>query len=162
LETASPPPPLRGLRVLDLSRLLPGPFCTLVLSDLGASVDKLEDPHVGDYLRVMPPLKEGLSGRFNALNRDKRSLCLDLKRPEGRAALLRVISRYDVLVESFRPGVMERLGLGWEALSENNPRLVMCSISGYGQTGPYRDRAGHDLNYIAVAGVLGLTGAAAM
>src|SRR5205823_1106379 len=99
--------PLADLRVLDLSRLLPGPFCTLILSDLGARVDKLEDPGLGDYLRFFPPLKDGLSGRFAALNRDKRSLCLELKRPEGRAALLRLVRRYDVVVESFRPGVMD-------------------------------------------------------
>ena len=150
--------PLKGVRVLDLSRLIPGPFCTLILSDLGASVDKLEDPHVGDYLRVFPPFKRGLSGRFNALNRDKRSLCLDLKKPEGRDALLRLAPRYDVIVESFRPGVLDKLGVGWKAMSERNPRLVMLSISGYGQDGPYRDRAGHDLNYIALGGVLGLAG----
>jgi crotonobetainyl-CoA:carnitine CoA-transferase CaiB-like acyl-CoA transferase len=150
--------PLQGVRVLDLSRLLPGPFCTLILSDLGASVDKLEDPHVGDYLRMFPPQKNGLSGRFNALNRDKRSVCLDLKQPEGRAALLRMASRYDVIVESFRPGVMDRLGVGWKALSEANPKLVLCSISGYGQDGPMRDKAGHDINYISIAGVLGISG----
>ncbi|HEX4461190.1 MAG TPA: CaiB/BaiF CoA-transferase family protein [Polyangia bacterium] len=152
--------PLKGVRVLDLSRLIPGPFCTLILSDLGASVDKLEDPHVGDYLRLFPPHKNGLAGRFNALNRDKRSLCLDLKQPAGRAALLQVIAHYDVLVESFRPGVMERLGVGWTQLSATNPRLVMLSISGYGQTGPLRDKAGHDLNYLAIGGVLGLAGPA--
>src|SRR5438874_3428170 len=151
-------PPLKGVRVLDLSRLLPGPFCTLILSDLGASVDKLEDPHVGDYLRMFPPQKNGLSGRFNALNRDKRSVCLDLKQPEGRAALLRMAAHYDVIVESFRPGVMERLGVGWKALSEANPKLVLCSISGYGQDGPMRDKAGHDINYISIAGVLGISG----
>src|SRR5437667_7849492 len=95
-ETSPEPPPLHDVRVLDLSRLLPGPFCTLILSDLGASVDKLEDPHVGDYLRMFPPQKNGLSGRFNALNRDKRSVCLDLKQPEGRAALLRMAAHYDV------------------------------------------------------------------
>jgi crotonobetainyl-CoA:carnitine CoA-transferase CaiB-like acyl-CoA transferase len=150
--------PLAGVRVLDLSRLIPGPFCTLILSDLGASVDKLEDPHVGDYLRVFPPLKNGLSGRFNALNRDKRSLCLDLKSPAGRDALLRLVEKYDVVVETFRPGVMDRLGVGWAALSARNPRLVLCSISGYGQTGPYRERAGHDLNYVSIAGVLGISG----
>jgi crotonobetainyl-CoA:carnitine CoA-transferase CaiB-like acyl-CoA transferase len=150
--------PLKGVRVLDLSRLIPGPFCTLILSDLGASVDKLEDPHVGDYLRVFPPLKNGLAGRFNALNRDKRSLCLDLKQPEGRDALLQLIGRYDVLVESFRPGVLDKLGVGYAALSARNQRLIMLSISGYGQDGPLRDRAGHDLNYLAVGGVLGLAG----
>jgi crotonobetainyl-CoA:carnitine CoA-transferase CaiB-like acyl-CoA transferase len=152
--------PLSGLRVLDLSRLIPGPFCTLILSDLGASVDKLEDPHAGDYLRVFPPHKHGMAGRFNALNRDKRSLCLDLKKPEGRDALLRLIARYDVIVESFRPGVLDRLGVGFAALSAVNPRLVMLSISGYGQDGPLRDRAGHDLNYVALAGILGLAGPA--
>src|SRR3954466_11307488 len=120
---------LKGVRVLDLSRLLPGPFCTLILSDLGASVDKLEDPHVGDYLRVFPPLKNGLSGRFNALNRDKRSICLDLKKPEGRATLLRLAKGYDVVVETFRPGVLDRLGVGYAALSEVNPKIVLCSIS---------------------------------
>src|SRR4051812_4316465 len=151
--TEGPDAPLRGLRLLDLSRLLPGPFCTLILSDLGARVDKLEDPHVGDYLRVFPPSKNGLSGRFNALNRDKRSLCLDLKKPEGVAALLNIVPHYDVVVESFRPGVLDRLGVGWSALSARHPKLVLCSISGYGQTGPYRERAGHDLNYTALAGV---------
>jgi alpha-methylacyl-CoA racemase len=150
--------PLKGVRVLDLSRLIPGPFCTLILSDLGASVDKLEDPHVGDYLRVFPPAKRGLSGRFNALNRDKRSLCLDLKKPDGRDALLRLCKRYDVVVESFRPGVLDKLGVGFAALSQQNPRLVMLSISGYGQDGPLRDRAGHDLNYISLAGVPSLAG----
>jgi alpha-methylacyl-CoA racemase len=150
--------PLAGVRVLDLSRLIPGPFCTLILSDLGASVDKLEDPHVGDYLRVFPPLKNGLSGRFNALNRDKRSLCLDLKKPAGRDALLKLIARYDVIVESFRPGVLDRLGVGFSSLAAVNPRLVMLSISGYGQDGPLRDRAGHDLNYVALGGILGLAG----
>jgi alpha-methylacyl-CoA racemase len=152
--------PLSGVRVLDLSRLIPGPFCTLILSDLGASVDKLEDPHVGDYLRVFPPGRNGMSGRFIALNRDKRSLCLDLKRDQGRQALLTLIGRYDVVVESFRPGVLDRLGVGWAALSAVNPRLIMLSISGYGQDGPLRDRAGHDLNYIALGGVLGLAGPA--
>jgi len=150
---------LAGVRVLDLSRLIPGPFCTLILSDLGASVDKLEDPHVGDYLRVFPPHhKNGLSGRFNALNRDKRSICLDLKQPAGRDALLRLVEKYDVVVETFRPGVMDRLGVGWAALSARNPKLVLCSISGYGQTGPYKERAGHDLNYVSIAGVLGISG----
>jgi len=150
--------PLKGVRVLDLSRLIPGPFCTLILSDLGASVDKLEDPHVGDYMRVFPPAKRGLSGRFNAINRDKRSLCLDLKKPAGRDALLRLAQRYDVVVESFRPGVLDKLGVGFAALSRENPRLIMLSISGYGQDGPFRDKAGHDLNYIATAGVLGIAG----
>lgn len=150
--------PLQGLRVLDLSRLLPGPYATLVLADLGADVVKVEDPTGGDYLRWMPPMAGEQSGWFHALNRNKRSLALDLRRPEGPATLLRLARRFDVVVESFRPGVMERLGVGYEALSRVNPRLVLCSISGYGQDGPYRDRAGHDIDYVALAGVLAVNG----
>ncbi len=152
------PRPLQGIRVLDLSRLLPGPCATMVLADLGAQVDKVEDPQGGDYLRFMPPHHEGLNAPFRMLNRGKRSLVLDLKKPEGREALLRLISGYDVLVESFRPGVMSKLGLGWDVLSARNERLVYCAITGYGQTGPLAHRAGHDINYLARAGVLGLTG----
>jgi len=150
--------PLQGLRVLDLSRLLPGPYATLVLADLGADVVKVEDPSGGDYLRWMPPMAGEQSGWFHALNRNKRSLALDLRRPEGPAALLRLARRFDVVVESFRPGVMARLGVGYEALSAVNPGLVLCSISGYGQDGPYRDRAGHDIDYVALAGVLSVNG----
>jgi alpha-methylacyl-CoA racemase len=150
--------PLDGLRVLDLSRLLPGPYATLVLADLGAQVDKLEDKGSGDYIRAMPPFKGEQSALFLALNRNKRSVTLDLKAPHGPAALERLVTRYDVLVESFRPGVMDKLGCGYERLSAANPRLIYCAISGYGQTGPDRLRAGHDLNYIARAGVLGFGG----
>lgn len=151
-------PPLAGLKVLDLSRLLPGPFATMVLAQLGAQVDKIEDPSGGDYLRLMPPQVGGMNAVFHALNRGKRSVVLDLKRPEARAALLRLAVGYDVLVESFRPGVLDRLGLGYDQLREKNPRLVYCAITGYGQTGPLAQRAGHDLDYLARAGVLGLTG----
>jgi crotonobetainyl-CoA:carnitine CoA-transferase CaiB-like acyl-CoA transferase len=150
--------PLAGLKVLDLSRLLPGPFATMMLAELGAQVDKVEDPLGGDYLRIMPPEVGGMNAVFHALNRGKRSVVLDLKKPEARAALLRLVGGYDVLVESFRPGVLERLGLGYAALREKNPRLVYCAITGYGQTGPLAHRAGHDLDYLARAGVLGLTG----
>jgi alpha-methylacyl-CoA racemase len=153
--------PLHGVRVLDLSRLLPGPWCSLLLADLGADVVKVEAPAGGDYIRWMPPLKGAQSGYFHALNRNKRSIALDLKRPEGRDAFLALVGAgYDVVLESFRPGVMDRLGLGYEALKAASPRVILCSISGYGQDGPMRDRAGHDLNYIGLAGVLGLTGAA--
>jgi alpha-methylacyl-CoA racemase len=152
--------PLQGVRVLDLSRLLPGPFATLVLADLGADVVKLEEPKGGDYLRWMPPLAGEQSGYFHAINRNKRSVALDLRRPEGAAAFLRLARGADVVLESFRPGVLERLGLGWDALHAANPRLVLCSISGYGQDGPYRERAGHDLDYAAIAGVLALNGPA--
>jgi alpha-methylacyl-CoA racemase len=150
--------PLAGIRVLDLSRLLPGPYCTLVLADLGADVVKVEEPPGGDYLRWMPPLAGEQSGYFHALNRNKRSLLLDLKKAEGAAALRRVARRFDVLVESFRPGVLEKLGLGFDELREENRGIVFCSITGYGQDGPYRERAGHDLDYCALTGVLGLNG----
>jgi alpha-methylacyl-CoA racemase len=149
---------LRDIRVLDLTRLLPGPFLTMVLADLGADVVKVEDPRLGDYLRGFPPAKGGVSGRFLAINRSKRSLALDLKSDLGRATLLRMIERADVVVESFRPGVMDKLGLGYGALTARNPGIIVCSISGYGQSGPYVHRAGHDLNYVALAGVLGMTG----
>jgi alpha-methylacyl-CoA racemase len=152
--------PLAGLKVLDLSRLLPGPYATLVLADLGATVDKVEEPDGGDYIRQMPPLREGESALFLGLNRNKRSLTLNLKTPEGRDALKRLVRGYDVLVESFRPGVMDKLGLGEAALRAENPRLIYCAISGYGQTGPDRLKAGHDINYVARAGVLGYGGAA--
>ncbi len=150
--------PLAGIRVLDLSRLVPGPYCTLVLADLGADVVKVEELPGGDYLRWIPPLAGEQSGYFHALNRNKRSLRLDLKKPEGAAALRRLTRRFDVLVESFRPGVLENLGLGYGELRKENRGLVFCSITGYGQDGPYRDRAGHDLDYCALAGVLGLNG----
>lgn len=152
--------PLAGLKVLDLSRLLPGPYATLVLADLGATVDKVEEPEGGDYIRQMPPLREDESALFYGLNRNKRSVTLNLKTPQGREALKRLARGYDVLVESFRPGVMDKLGVGEAALRAENPRLIYCAISGYGQTGPDRLKAGHDINYVARAGVLGYGGAA--
>lgn len=153
-------PPLAGVRLLDLSRLYPGPFASLVLADLGAEVVKVEEPQGGDYLRWMPPLAGKQSGFFHALNRNKRSLALDLKAPGGPGVFLRLAARADVVLESFRPGVMDRLGIGWEALRRANPRVVLCSISGYGQHGPYRERAGHDLDYVAIAGLLAVNGPA--
>jgi crotonobetainyl-CoA:carnitine CoA-transferase CaiB-like acyl-CoA transferase len=132
----------------------------MVLADMGADVVKIEDPRVGDYLRAFPPAKGGVGGRYLAVNRGKRSIALDLKAPAGRDALLRLAERADVVVESFRPGVMDKLGLGYAALSAQNARLVVCSISGYGQTGPYAHRAGHDLDYIGLAGVLAMGGPA--
>jgi crotonobetainyl-CoA:carnitine CoA-transferase CaiB-like acyl-CoA transferase len=151
---------LDGIRVLDLSRLLPGPFLTMVLADLGADVVKVEDPRVGDYMRAFPPAKGGMAGRYLAINRGKRSLALDLKQPAARDAFFKLVAQADVVVESFRPGVMAKLGLGYETLAAKNPKIVVCSISGFGQTGPYVHRAGHDLNYIALAGVLAMGGAA--
>jgi len=151
---------LAGVRVLDLSRLLPGPFLTMVLADLGADVVKIEDPRLGDYMRQFPPAKGGMSGRYLAVNRGKRSVALDLKAAAGHDVLLRMAAQADVVVESFRPGVMDKLGLGYAQLAAVNPRIVVCSISGFGQTGPYVERAGHDLGYIAVAGVLAMGGPA--
>ncbi len=150
--------PLTGVRVLDLSRLLPGPFATMILAGLGADVVKVEDLEGGDYLRWMPPLEDGAAAMFTAINRGKRSLRLDLKATRGRELFLELAGRSHVVLESFRPGVMDRLGLGIAALHARNPRLVVCSISGFGQDGPDRLRAGHDLNYLARAGVLSITG----
>ena len=152
--------PLTGVRVLDLSRLLPGPFATMILAGLGAEVVKVEDLDGGDYMRWMPPLHDGTAAMFTAINRDKRSLRLDLKSARGRELFLDLAARSHVVLESFRPGVMDRLGLGPAALHARNPRLVICSISGFGQDGPDRLRAGHDLNYLARAGVLSISGIA--
>jgi crotonobetainyl-CoA:carnitine CoA-transferase CaiB-like acyl-CoA transferase len=150
--------PLRGIRVLDLSRLLPGPYCTLLLADLGAEVVKVEDVEGGDYIRAMGPVIGGQSAYFLALNAGKKSVALNLKSPAGLGIFMRMAARADVVVEGFRPGTADRLGIGYEAMKTVNPRIVYCSISGYGQDGPERDRAGHDLNYIARAGILGLCG----
>ncbi|OGD21696.1 MAG: hypothetical protein A2Y70_03545 [Candidatus Aminicenantes bacterium RBG_13_64_14] len=150
--------PLRGIRVLDLSRLLPGPFCTLLLADLGAEVVKVEDVEGGDYIRAMGPTIGGQSAYFLALNAGKKSVALNLKSPAGLGIFMRMAARADVVVEGFRPGTADRLGIGYQAMKTANPGIVYCSISGYGQDGPERDRAGHDLNYIARAGILGLCG----
>src|SRR5262249_54956535 len=139
----------------DLSRLLPGPFATLVLADLGATVDKLEDTGGGDYLRHVPPQIAGESAAFQLLNRGKRSLVLDLKKPAGRDAFKRLVASYDVLFDQFRPGVLARLGVGHDVLRAENPRLVICALTGYGQTGTLAQRAGHDIDYLARAGILG-------
>jgi alpha-methylacyl-CoA racemase len=142
---------LAGIRVLDLTRLLPGGFCTLLLADFGADVIKVEDMGAGDYARADP-------ASFAALNRGKRSIQLDLKSDAGRQAFLRLARDADVVIESFRPGVMDRLGVGWDVLREVKPTLVYCAITGYGQDGPLSARAGHDLNYLARTGVLALSG----
>jgi alpha-methylacyl-CoA racemase len=149
--------------VLDLSRLLPGGFCSLLLADFGADVVKVEDTGMGDYIRWSPPYYEGAhdsakSALFLSLNRNKRSIRLDLKSEGGREALLALVREFDVVLESFRPGVLERLGVGYERMREENPGIVYCAISGYGQTGPKRDASGHDMNYLGLIGLLGLTG----
>jgi alpha-methylacyl-CoA racemase len=143
--------PLAGVRVVDLTRLYPGPYATLLLADLGAEVIKVEDTAEGDLLR-------GLPEQFEALNRGKRSIAIDLKAREGPAVLRRLCARADVLVEGFRPGVLERLGCAPAALSAEFPRLVICSLTGFGQTGPVRGRAGHDIGYLALGGVLSRCG----
>ncbi|MDQ6816779.1 MAG: CoA transferase [Actinomycetota bacterium] len=157
--------PLDGLRVLDLTRLLPGGFCSLLLADFGAEVIKVEDTGLGDYIRWSPPYYEGAhesarSALFLALNRGKRSIRLDLKTDQGKEVLIALARGADVLLESFRPGVLDRLGVGYERLAQESPGLVYCAITGYGQDGPNRNRSGHDLNYLALNGLLGVTGEA--
>jgi crotonobetainyl-CoA:carnitine CoA-transferase CaiB-like acyl-CoA transferase len=149
--------PLDGLLVLDFSTLLPGPMATLMLAEAGAEVIKIERPGRGDEMRSYEPRWGTDSVNFALLNRGKTSLALDLKDPTSRIVLDPLIARADVVVEQFRPGVMDRLGLGHAALSSMNPRIITCSITGYGQTGPRRDAAGHDLNYLAEAGMLSLS-----
>ncbi len=146
--------PLSGIRVLDLSRLLPGAYASQMLADFGADVIKIEEPGIGDYGRVLLAGSNDMNLYFLAINRNKRSMTLNLKSTEGREAFLRLVRGADVVLESFRPGVMERLGLGYEQLKEAQPGIVYCAISGYGQDGPYRLRAGHDLNYAGYAGLL--------
>jgi len=145
--------PLSGVRVLDLTRLLPGAMATLHLADMGADVIKIEDTAAGDYSRSMGRMREGMSDSFRLLNRNKRAMRLDLKQARGREAFLKLAGRADVVVEGFRPGVVAKLGVGYDAVSAVNARIVYCSISGYGQDGPYAQRAGHDINYIGYAGV---------
>ncbi|MBB2495129.1 CaiB/BaiF CoA transferase family protein [Aquipseudomonas ullengensis] len=150
--------PLSSLKVLDFSTLLPGPFASLLLADMGAEVLRVESPTRMDLVRVLPPHVDGVSASHAYLNRNKRSIALDLKRPESLEVVHKLVAQYDIVLEQFRPGVMEKLGLGYEALKAINPRLIYVSITGYGQTGPYKDRAGHDLNYLALAGVASYTG----
>lgn len=146
--------PLAGIRILDLTRLLPGPVATMHLADMGAEVIKIEDRGAGDYARTMGHVKNAVSHFFIAVNRGKRCIKLDLKDAAERAEFLQMVASADVVVESFRPGVMERLGVGWPVLRQHNPKLVMCAISGYGQSGPFAQLAGHDINYIGYAGML--------
>lgn len=147
---------LEGVRVLDLSRLVPGPACTWYLQGMGASVDRVEPPGAGDFTRHVPPFVDGVGSLFAALGRGKRSLALDLRKPAAVAALRAMLPRYDVLVEGFKPGVMEAMGLDPAELLARYPRLIVARISGYGQTGPWRDRPGHDLNFMGLSGALAL------
>ncbi len=149
-----------GVMILDLSRLLPGPYCSLLFADLGARVIKVEEPGLGDYSRWNRPFwgESGIGASYLMLNRNKESLTLNLKTEEGKTIFRQLAAKADVLLESFRPGVMERLGLGAEGLLTLNPALIYCAITGYGQDGPYRDRVGHDVNYMGYAGALSITG----
>ena len=149
---------LKGLKVLDFSTLLPGPFATLYLADLGAEVIHIESPTRPDLVRLFPPYANGQATSHSYLNRNKQSVTLDLKDPASIELVKQKISEYDIVVEQFRPGVMQRLGLDYNTLAEINPRLIYCSITGYGQTGSYKDRAGHDINYISLSGIAGHCG----
>ena len=151
-------PPLAGLRVLDFTTLLPGPYATMLLADMGADVVKVEAPGRPDLTRMREPFDGGESATHHTLHRNKRSIALDLKDPRGGETIRRMVLGFDVVIEQFRPGVMDRLGIGYDALSAIRPSLVYCSITGYGQTGPFRDRAGHDANYLALAGVMHYSG----
>ena len=147
--------PLHAMRILDLTRLLPGAVCAMLLRDLGAEIIKIEDPQGGDYARWMPPLVDGLGAFFRASNRGKKSVVLDLKAQAGQEVLHRLVKTSDALIEGFRPGVTARLGADYATLRAINPRLVYCSLSGWGQSGPEALVSGHDLNYIARNGLLG-------
>ena len=149
--------PLTSIRVLDLSRLLPGPYATQLLADLGAEVIKIETPLLGDYAREAPP-DIGGDEMFRMINRGKKSVALNYRNRIGREVFLRLAETADFIVETFKPGSVSKWGIGYEAVRERNPGIIYCSISGYGQTGPYRDRVGHDINYISIGGLLGLTG----
>ena len=152
------PLPLSGIRVIDLTRLLPGPFATQLLSNLGADVIKVEDPEVGDYLRLVPPALDGTSFAFAMVNRNKRSVAVNLKEREGQEVLHRLVASADIFIEQFRGGVAPRLGADYETLQRVNPRLVYCAFEGFGANGPYAGRPAHDLDFEALSGILSVTG----
>ena len=153
------PSPLEGIKVLDCSQILAGPYCSMLLADMGADVVKIEKPGGGDDTRRMgPPFLEGESAAFLAMNRNKRSVVLNFKDPDGVAAMRRMLSDADVVIENYRAGVMRRLGLDYEAVRELNPGIIYCSISGFGRTGPYAERAGFDLIAQGMSGVMSFTG----
>ena len=150
--------PLVGIKILDLTRLLPGPLGTMLMADMGAEVIKIEDPNSPDYVRAFPPYLNGESVNYLSFNRSKLSMSLNYSNPEGKAIFLELMKTADVVVEQFRPGFLDKLGIGYEAAKAINPKIIYVSITGYGQTGPYAKLAGHDLNYTAYSGVLGVTG----
>ncbi|WP_308302476.1 CaiB/BaiF CoA transferase family protein [Peribacillus deserti] len=146
---------LSSLRILDFSKLLPGPYATMMLADLGADILRVESPSLPDFIRELAPFDGEDSAVHQHLNRSKKSISLDLKKPESADVVRKLVQEYDIVLEQFRPGVMERLGLGYESLKQANPKIIYCSLTGYGQTGPYHSRAGHDNNYLSIAGVAG-------
>lgn len=148
--------PLDGIRILDLSRLLPGPFCSMYLADMGAEVIKVEDTVQGDYIRWLPPYIGKRSARFIALNRNKKSITLNLKEARGVELFLKLVETADVVLESFRPGVLDRLGAGYEEAKKVNTKIIYCAVTGYGQNGPYAQWAGHDINFVSYTGVLSM------
>lgn len=150
--------PLSSLKVLDFSTLLPGPFASMVLADLGADIVRVESPTRGDPVQFLPPQTGKVSAAHTTINRSKRSIAVDLKNESGKEVIKALVKEFDIVLEQFRPGVMDRLGVGYEELKKINPSLIYCSITGYGQTGPYKDRAGHDINYLAMAGAASYTG----
>ncbi|MEO7232317.1 MAG: CoA transferase [Polaromonas sp.] len=158
MNTAHDDLPLRDLTVIDLTRILAGPACTQLLGDLGARVIKVEQPGTGDDSRAIGPFVEGASAYFLSVNRNKESIALDLKTPEDRDIFERLLERADVLVENYRPGTMEGLGYGWPELHARYPRLVMTSVSGFGQTGPYRGFPAYDMVVQAMSGMMSVTG----
>ena len=150
--------PLSGLKVLDLSRVLAGPYCGMMLADLGAYVVKVERPDTGDDSRAFGPFVEGESAYFISINRNKKSLTLNLKSTEGKAIFKELVKEFDILVENFRPGTMDKLGLGYDVLSEINPRLIYAASTGYGYTGPYSKKAAYDAVIQAMGGIMSITG----
>ena len=151
---------LEGIRILDLSRLLPGPYCTMLLADFGAEVIKIEEPGRGDYARSFPPFLKDFGYWHLQLNRNKKSVVLDLKSEEGRETFLELVKTADIVVESFRPGVLEKLGIGYVAAKAVNPRIIYCSLTGYGKKGPLAHQADHDLGYVSLAGITAMSGEA--
>jgi alpha-methylacyl-CoA racemase len=150
--------PLDGLKILDFTYLLPGPYGTMLLADMGADIIKVENSESPDIMRMMPPYVDDMSAAYSHVNRGKKSLSINLKKPEALDIIRKLVREYDVVIEQFRPGTMERLGIGYEQLAKVNPAIIYCSLTGYGQTGSYAGRAGHDINYMAVSGVESMSG----
>lgn len=150
--------PLHGMKILDFTYLLPGPYGSMMLADMGAKIIKVENFNNPDLMRITPPIQEGMSAVYAQVNRGKKSLALNLKSDEAKEIVYKLIGEYDIVLEQFRPGVMERLGLGYDVLKRVNSSIIYCSLTGYGQTGGYAGRAGHDINYLALSGIESFSG----